>query len=156
MRGRGHLRRPQQLPGRARPEPSDLHRNLIAPPILVLTNDQEKKKREGEKSGYVARSFRVCGTACARPIRYLGFFFFGERGLIAGAECFELEIYNIKGEGVKMLLTIEIEVWWKYIYIYKLKMPLTWFIRKDGNIWGGREFMTWHYWIRSWLYFCEK
>lgn len=55
-----------------------------------------------------------------------------------------------------MLLTIEIEVWWKYIYIYKLKMSLTWFIRKDGNIWGGREFMTWHYWIRSWLYFCEK
>lgn len=48
-----------------------------------------------------------------------------------------MEIYNIKGEGVKMLLTIEIEVWWKYIYIYKLKMPLTWFIRKDGNIWGG-------------------
>lgn len=91
-----------------------------------------------------------------QPARYSlpWIFFFGERGLIA--ECFELEIYNIKGEGVKMLLTIEIEVWWKYIYIYKLKMPLTWFIRKDGNIWGGREFMTWHYWIRSWLYFCEK
>lgn len=129
--GRGHLRRPQQLPGGARPEPPDFLRNLIAPPILVLTNDQEKKGKRKRK--WTRRSFVGLDSGGKSGVAVPAFRFFEWERCRINCENCEF-VWNWKfGRRLKMLLlTIEIEVSrWRY----ELKMPLTCVIRKDDNIW---------------------